>query len=87
MPPHKRRSGLTRLTRYLAGRWSRVALLSLVGICSAAAPVAALLVVQDAINNGMEGHDSRTLSRDVIANTNRDFVFSGGQSTRVDQPS
>ncbi|HEX4525872.1 MAG TPA: hypothetical protein VH108_03945, partial [Gaiellaceae bacterium] len=64
MQPHKQRSGLTRLSRYLVGRWRRVALLSVVGICSAAAPVAALLVVQDAINNGMEAHDSTRLTRD-----------------------
>jgi ATP-binding cassette, subfamily B, bacterial len=66
VPPHKQRSGLTRLSRYLAGRWGRVALLSVVGIGSAAAPVAALLVVQDAINNGMQAHDSTRLTRDVI---------------------
>jgi ATP-binding cassette subfamily B protein len=66
VPPHKQRSGLTRLSRYLVGRWRRVALLSVVGVCSAAAPVAALLVVQDAINNGMQAHDSRRLTRDVI---------------------
>ena len=63
--PPKRRIGLTRLSRYLSGRWLRVALLSVVGVCSAAAPVAALLVVQDAINNGMQAHDEARLTRDV----------------------
>jgi ATP-binding cassette subfamily B protein len=57
---------LTRLSRYLVGRRLRVALLSLIGICSAAAPVAALLVVQDAINNGMQAHDSKRLTLDVV---------------------
>jgi ABC-type multidrug transport system fused ATPase/permease subunit len=65
-PGPKRRIGLTRLTRYLSGRWPRVGLLSVVGVCSAAAPVAALLVVQDAINNGMQAHDETRLTRDVV---------------------
>ena len=64
--PQPKRIGLTRLGRYLSGRWTRVALLSVVGVCSAAAPVAALLVVQDAINNGMQAHDESRLTRDVI---------------------
>jgi ABC-type multidrug transport system fused ATPase/permease subunit len=62
----KHRTGLTRLTRYLRGRWGRVALLSLIGVCSAAAPVSALLVVQDAIDNGMRAHDHRRLTIDVV---------------------
>ncbi len=60
-----RRTGLTRLGRYLVGRRVRVTLLSVVGICSAAAPVTALLVVQDAIDNGMRGHDRHRLTVDV----------------------
>ncbi len=67
MRQHKQRTGLTRLTRYLAGHWLRVGLLSLVGVCSAAAPVAALLVVQDAINEGMQAHNEARLTRDVVA--------------------
>ena len=66
MPRHKRRTGLTRLGRYLVGRRVRVALLALVGICSAAAPVSALVVVQDAIDKGMREHDRGRLSRDVV---------------------
>ena len=66
MPRRNQRSGLTRLTRYLAGRWPRVAVLSLIGICSAAAPVTALLIVQDAIDKGMQAHDKGRLTRDVI---------------------
>jgi ABC-type multidrug transport system fused ATPase/permease subunit len=63
--PRRKRTGLTRLTRYLAGRRIRVALLALVGIFSAAAPVSALVVVQDAIDHGMRAHDRGRLSRDV----------------------
>jgi ABC-type multidrug transport system fused ATPase/permease subunit len=62
----KRRTGLTRLTRYLRGRYTRVALLSLVGVCSAAAPVSALLVVQNAIDQGMRAHDRHRLAVDVV---------------------
>ena len=65
MPRH-RRTGLTRLTRYLRGRWGRVAVLSLIGVCAAAAPVSALLVVQDAIDNGMRAQDHRRLAIDVV---------------------
>jgi ABC-type multidrug transport system fused ATPase/permease subunit len=61
-----RRVGLSRLSRYLRGHRLRVALLALVGVGSAALPVAALFVVQDAINNGMLEHDSSRLTRDVI---------------------
>jgi ABC-type multidrug transport system fused ATPase/permease subunit len=62
----QRRTGLTRLTRYLTGRWGRVAVLSAIGICSAAAPVSALFVVQDAIDNGMRAGDRSRLTIDVI---------------------
>jgi ABC-type multidrug transport system fused ATPase/permease subunit len=40
--------------------------LAVVGIVSAAAPVSALLVVQDAINNGMSKHDEHRLAMDVL---------------------
>jgi ATP-binding cassette subfamily B protein len=62
----QRRTGLTRLGRYLDGRWTRVSLLGLLGVCSAAAPVSALFVVQDAIDNGMKAHDKSRLTRDVV---------------------
>ncbi|HEV8105780.1 MAG TPA: ABC transporter ATP-binding protein [Gaiellaceae bacterium] len=65
-PRARKRTGLTRLGRYLAGQGGRVALLAIVGVCSAAAPVAALLVVQDAIDKGMQGHDESRLTRDVV---------------------
>jgi ABC-type multidrug transport system fused ATPase/permease subunit len=64
--PRPKRKGLTRLGRYLAGRRIRVTLLAIVGICSAAAPVSALVVVQDAIDHGMRAHDRGRLSRDVV---------------------
>jgi ABC-type multidrug transport system fused ATPase/permease subunit len=66
VPRHKRRTGLTRLGRYLVGRRVRVALLAFIGVCSAAAPVSALVVVQDAIDKGMREHDRGRLGRDVV---------------------
>jgi ABC-type multidrug transport system fused ATPase/permease subunit len=44
----------------------RVGALAAVGVLSAAAPVSALLVVQDAIDHGMRDHDRSRLGRDVI---------------------
>jgi len=66
VPQRKRRTGLTRLTRYLRGRMVRVTALGLVGVLSAALPVSALLVVQDAIDHGMRAHDKSRLGRDVL---------------------
>jgi ABC-type multidrug transport system fused ATPase/permease subunit len=62
----QRRTGLSRLARYLSGKWLRVAALSVVGVLSAAAPVSALLVVQDAIDEGMQKGDHARLTRDVV---------------------
>jgi ABC-type multidrug transport system fused ATPase/permease subunit len=64
--PRKERTGLSRLSRYLRDRKLRVALLSLLGIATAAAPVTALIVVQDAIDHGMREHDTTRLGIDVI---------------------
>jgi ABC-type multidrug transport system fused ATPase/permease subunit len=64
--PRKQRTGLTRLGRYLVGRRKRVAALALLGVCSAAAPVIALLIVKDAIDHGMRAHDKTRLGIDVI---------------------
>jgi ABC-type multidrug transport system fused ATPase/permease subunit len=64
--PRRKRTGLTRLTRYLRGRMLRVGALAAVGVLSAAAPVSALLVVQDAIDNGMRAHDRSRLGLDVL---------------------
>jgi len=66
VPRRSPRTGLTRLGRYLAGHRVRVSLLALVGVCSAAAPVSALLVVQDAIDHGMRDHNRGRLGRDVV---------------------
>jgi len=64
--PRKQRTGLTRLGRYLIGRRKRVVLLALLGVCSAAAPVTALLIVKDAIDHGMRAHDKTRLGIDVL---------------------
>jgi ABC-type multidrug transport system fused ATPase/permease subunit len=56
---------LTRLTRYLSGQRARVAALAVIGICSAAAPVTALKLVQDAIDEGMTKADRGRLELDV----------------------
>jgi len=64
--PRRKRTGLTRLTRYLRGRMLRVGALAAVGVLSAAAPVSALLVVQDAIDHGMRAHDRSRLGLDVL---------------------
>ncbi|MFL5954465.1 MAG: ABC transporter ATP-binding protein [Gaiellaceae bacterium] len=44
----------------------RVVTLGLLGVCSAAAPVTALVVVKDAIDHGMRAHDKTRLGRDVV---------------------
>jgi ABC-type multidrug transport system fused ATPase/permease subunit len=43
-----------------------VAALALLGVCSAGAPVTALLVVKDAIDHGMRAHDKQRLALDVL---------------------
>jgi len=60
------RTGLTRLGRYLPGQYRRVAFLSVIAILGAAGPVIGLLLVQDAIDNGMKRGDTHRLARDVI---------------------
>ncbi len=65
MPPHKR-TGLTRLGRYLVGQRGRVAFLAVIAMLGAAGPVIGLLLVQDAIDNGMKKGDVSRLTRDVI---------------------
>src|SRR4029078_12096110 len=63
----KRRSGLSRLKHYLPGQRLRVAALAVCGVAMAGAPVAALLIVRDAINEAMLQHDKSRLGRDVVA--------------------
>jgi ABC-type multidrug transport system fused ATPase/permease subunit len=64
--PRNPRTGLSRLTRYLRGYGWRAAFLSLIALLGAAGPVVGLLLVQDAIDNGMKAGDSGRLVRDVI---------------------
>jgi ABC-type multidrug transport system fused ATPase/permease subunit len=63
--PRKQRVGLTRLARYLRGRGARVAFLSAVAICGAAAPIVGLVIVQHAIDHGMQDKNTGVLERDV----------------------
>ena len=64
--PHKRRVGLSRLSRYLRGLGPRVAVLSVIAVAGAAAPVAGLIVVQHAIDHGMRDKNPDVLTRDVV---------------------
>jgi len=66
LPQPEQRTGLTRLARYLPGHRSRVAFLAVVAVAGAAGPVIGLLLVQDAIDNGMKAHDTARLTRDVL---------------------
>ena len=61
----QRRVGLTRLGRYLRGRWALVGVYALVAALAAAGPVIGLLLVQDAIDNGMRAGDTHRLALDV----------------------
>ncbi len=63
--PH-RRTGLTRLGRYLGDQRARVAFLGVIAVLGAAGPVIGLLLVQDAIDNGMKTGDTGRLTRDVL---------------------
>jgi ABC-type multidrug transport system fused ATPase/permease subunit len=62
-----RRSGLSRLKQYLPGQRLRVAVLAVLGVLMAAAPVGGLLIVRDAINKAMLAGDKSRLARDVVA--------------------
>ncbi len=59
---HKHRTGLSRLGRYLRGRWLMVAWLIVVATGSAAAQSGGWLLVRDAIDNGIAKGDRRTLT-------------------------
>jgi ABC-type multidrug transport system fused ATPase/permease subunit len=65
LPPHKY-TGLSRLGAYLRGQWGRVGVLAVIAMLGASGPVIGLLLVQDAIDNGMKQGDTRRLARDVI---------------------
>jgi len=64
--PRRNRTGLGRLARYLPGQYWRVAGLSLIAMLGAAGPVIGLLLVQDAIDNGMKKGDVHRLTHDVL---------------------
>jgi ATP-binding cassette subfamily B protein len=64
LPP--KRTGLSRLGQYLHGQYRRVAFLSVIALLGAAGPVIGLLLVQDAIDNGMKQGDTARLTLDVI---------------------
>jgi ATP-binding cassette subfamily B protein len=59
------RKGLTRLTQYVPS-WRRVALLSVVAAVGAAGPVIGLLLVRDAVDNGIAAHDTTRLAIVVV---------------------
>ena len=62
----QRRTGLSRLARYLPGQRGRVAFLSMIAMLGAAGPVIGLLLVQDAIDRGMKTGNQHRLTRDVL---------------------
>jgi ABC-type multidrug transport system fused ATPase/permease subunit len=64
--PHKQRTGLTRLTRYLEGRYGLVVLLMFAAVGEAAAQTGGWLLVRDAINNGVSKGDETFLAEIVV---------------------
>ena len=64
--PHKQRTGLTRLTRYLEGRYGLVVLLLFAAVGEAAAQTGGWLLVRDAINNGVSKGDETFLAEIVV---------------------
>ena len=64
--PHKQRTGLTRLTRYLEGRYGLVVLLMFAAVGEAAAQTGGWLLVRDAINNGVSKGDETFLTEIVV---------------------
>ena len=62
-----RRTGLSRLSRYLQGRWLVVTAMILVATGSAAAQSGGWLLVRAAIDDGISKHDDRTLTIVVVA--------------------
>jgi ATP-binding cassette subfamily B protein len=81
--PRQQRTGLSRLSRYLGGQRHQVTILLSLGVVMAAAPVAALLVVKDAIDNGMgEKHPTR-LAVDVGIYLGVSAIAWGLQTTLV----
>jgi ABC-type multidrug transport system fused ATPase/permease subunit len=62
-----RRTGLSRLSRYLQGRWVFVTAMIVVATGSAAAQSGGWLLVRAAIDDGIAKHDDRTLTIVVVA--------------------
>jgi ABC-type multidrug transport system fused ATPase/permease subunit len=62
----RRRTGLTRLSRYLQGRWTVVGLLMLVATGGAAAQAGGWLLVRAAIDRGIAAGDERFLTKIVV---------------------
>ena len=58
----QRRTGLSRLGLYLRGHWGRVGVLAVIAMLGASGPVVGLLLVQDAIDNGMKEGDTHRLA-------------------------
>ena len=65
MPP--KRTGLSRLWRYTAGRHGRIAVVLVLAAVSAVAPVVGWHLVRDAVDNGIRGHNQTRLAIDVFA--------------------
>jgi ABC-type multidrug transport system fused ATPase/permease subunit len=63
--PRKHRTGLSRLTRYLEGRWLVVGLLLVAAVGEAGAQTGGWLLVRDAINNGVAKADETFLAEIV----------------------
>ncbi len=62
-----KRTGLSRLWRYTAGRHGRIAVVMVLAALSAAAPVAGWHIVGDAIDNGIRADSQTRLAVDVLA--------------------
>jgi len=62
----RQRTGLSRLSRYLQGRWLFVSAMILLATGSAAAQSGGWLLVRAAIDDGISKHDDRTLTIVVI---------------------
>ncbi len=67
MPRSGPRTGLSRLTQYLEGRWGWVTVLVLATGAQAAAQSGGWLIVREAINRGIVGDDAHFLTLMVIA--------------------
>ncbi|HEY8628603.1 MAG TPA: ABC transporter transmembrane domain-containing protein, partial [Gaiellaceae bacterium] len=67
MPRKQQRTGLSRLWRYLEGRWPLVGVLTLVAVAGAACQTGGWLLVRSAIDRGIRGEDKHYLTLIVIA--------------------